>query len=76
MPTHDAPVNSPAKPGSVVILLLLHGDGGDADEPLHWLSRFVLELYNSGWLDAEKIEWFELQLAPGCPAQKWFTDLQ
>ena len=75
MPTHDAPANSPAKPGSVVILPLLPGDGGDADELLHWLSHFVLELHNSGWLDAEKIERFELQLTPGRPAQKWFTDL-
>ena len=75
MPTHAAPSNPPVKPASVATLPLLRGDGGDADKPLYWFSRFVLELHASGWSDAEKIERFELQLAPGCPAQKWFTDL-
>ena len=75
MPTHAAPSNPPVGPASVATLPLLCGDGGDADKPLYWFSRFVLELHVSGWSDAEKIEWFELQLTPGCPAQKWFTDL-
>ena len=57
------------------MLPLLHGNGGDADEPLYWFSHFVLELHASGWSDAEKIEQSELQLTPGCPAQKWFMDL-
>ena len=75
MPTHAAPSNLPVKPALVTMLPLLCGDRGDADEPLYWFSRFVLELHVSGWSDTEKIEWFKLQLAPGCPAQKWFIDL-
>ncbi|KAG2034213.1 hypothetical protein BDR03DRAFT_984557 [Suillus americanus] len=53
---------------------LFCGDYTNKEEPTEWFAQFELSLPVS-WDEAQRIERFEMQLAPGNIAEEWFQGL-
>lgn len=61
-------------PATTKTLPLFHGDYSNDEEPAHWFAQFQLALPDT-WSEPAKIQWFQLQLAPGGYADEWFDTL-
>ncbi|KAG2029558.1 hypothetical protein BDR03DRAFT_1018217 [Suillus americanus] len=53
---------------------LFRGDYNNKEEPTEWFAQFELSLPMS-WSDSQRIERFEMQLAPGNVAEEWFQEI-
>ncbi|KAG2129030.1 hypothetical protein DEU56DRAFT_915345 [Suillus clintonianus] len=59
---------------TVPVLPLLKGDYVGGEEPNEWMRQLDLNL-PSTWNDAQKVEWFKRQCAPGSLAEAWYMSL-
>jgi len=61
-------------PDIVKSVPLFYGDYGENENPSVWFAQFELSLPIS-WTDAQRIQWFGMQLTPGEIAEEWYHNL-